>query len=79
MLEEEHVVRLLGRCDQAHVGFIGSAIAFFVVALHTCAREIFPRVVATARAGDDVIYCEWWTGLAAIIAAHAIATEDVLA
>lgn len=55
MLEEEHVVWLLGRCDQAHVGFIGSAIAFFVVALHACAREIFPRIVTTARAGDDVV------------------------
>lgn len=73
------MVRLLGGGDQAHAGFVGCAITFFVVALHACAREIFPCVVATARAGDDVIHREWWAGLAAIVAAHAVAAQNVLA
>ena len=79
MLQEEHVVWLLGWSLQAHVRFVWCAIAFSVVALHARRSKILPCVVTTTRAGDDVVDCERGMRCAAIVAAHAIATQDVFA
>lgn len=73
------MVWLLGWSLQAHVRFIWCAIAFSVVALYARRSKILPRVVATTRAGDDVVDCERGMRCAAIVASHAIATQDVFA
>ncbi len=72
------MVGFLGRCLQAHIRFVGCAIALLVVAPYTRRSEILPRVATAARAGDDVIHRKWWMRRTAVVATHTIATKNVL-
>jgi hypothetical protein len=51
----ETAVRLAGLMIQGHIGFFGSAVAFFDIAANASRDNIFPGIAATPGTGYDVI------------------------
>src|SRR5215469_7562652 len=70
-----------GGADQAHAGLAGGAAPFADVALQAGADDVLPGRPAAPAAGEDVIEAQLGGGepLAAVLAAVAVAGEDVAA
>ena len=69
------------RCvQQRHIGLLGRAAAFAVVAGAACCDDIHPRIYAFLRKWNDVFACQiFFMKMAAAIRAHIAVTHKQLA
>ena len=59
------------RVEQGHIGLLGRAAAFSMVAASACSDHIHPSVDAFLREGDDMLACEFlFMKAVATISAH---------
>jgi len=78
LAEESDVVRADGPAHQRHLRFVRSLAAFDVIAAQAGAYQIFPGVLAAAAFRHDMIDGERHARRAAILAAVAVAAQNIL-
>jgi hypothetical protein len=76
--DKHDVVRPDRPAQQRHLSLRRSSVSLFVIASDAGTHEIFPCVISTTSARNDMIYGQGNIGTAAVLAPMTIATKNVL-
>lgn len=69
----------LGRMDQNHIGFFEGSAAFYMVALGAGGHHVFPGLLSTEVAGDDMIQGEVGFLSPTVLAGKVVTAEQLRA
>jgi len=78
MPDEHHMVWPNGLPEKLQMSLTRSPVPFSVVARHACADEVFPRIGPPARTRDDVVDCQRFPRIPAVLTSVVVATQDIL-